>query len=269
MLIVLNQQFLAKIMEMKEFVESIILEAGDILEKRFREAVNVEVKGDRDLVTSVDREIEAFLTCKIQEKYPNHSILGEESGKSGQSDKMWTIDPIDGTKNFVTRTPVFNIAIAYLENNKPVLGFVYNPIMKELFYAEKNKGAFLNGEQICVSKKDKLIESSVYFCRGLTDEAIKRSTKYYSVLAPKTLSLRQFGSAQLELCYVASGRIEAFYVNNFSIWDITAGWLIVEEAGGKVTDFKGAPMTSNSNDLLASNGKIHDVLLENLDASGI
>ena len=249
---------------LKDFVEEVIKEAGEIISQKYTQTFKVQAKGSRDVVTEVDKSVEKFISQKIKEKFPEHAILGEESGKYGESDSLWIIDPLDGTKNFVTHTPFFNIAIAYLEKGEPVLAMVYNPITKELFYAEKGKGALLNGESIHVSETDKLLDSSVYFCRGLTEKALERSAKFYSKLIKETRSLRQMGSAELELCYVAAGRIEAFYISDLHIWDAAAGWLIVKEAGGKVTNFKDEPFSLSDIDILASNNKIHKELLENL-----
>jgi len=251
---------------MKEFMYSLVKEAGKILRENYDNIKQIDAKSARDIVTNVDKEAEEKIKSMIKEKFPDHAFLGEESGQTGDNPNLWIVDPIDGTKNYAKHISFFNTSIAFSQNKKITHGIIYDPIEDEIFYAEKGKGAFLNDKPIKVSETDELIKSFVCFCRGVGDEAIDNSTRIYRKLAPKLNSLRQFGAAALELGYLAAGRIDAFYSNDIHSWDIAAGILIVREAGGKVTDW-----VSNKIDLgkekiniLASNEEIHEKLKEDL-----
>ncbi len=253
---------------MKEFIEEIAKGAGEILLENFGKLKHVKSKGVRDIVTNVDKLSEDFIISKIKEKFPNHSILGEESGeiKGEKSDKLWIIDPLDGTKNYSVRNPFFNVSIAYAENKEVKHAGVYVPFLDEFFYAEKGKGATMNDKPIKISDTSELKNSFVQFCNGHTDEAIKNISKIFTHIRPKVLALRQQGAGAMEMCYVAAGRAPAYFMSDFeSPWDVAAGTLIVREAGGKVTNFKGEEFQLKDTNLLSTNGKIHEEALKEIN----
>ena len=216
-----------------------------------------------DFVTDVDVNAEKKIKSVIKSNYAGHSIYGEESGvEKKDSEFMWVIDPLDGTTNYTMANPFFNTSIALVKNDEIIIGVVYNPIMDELFYAEKGQGAFLNGKQIKVNEKTELSKSVIAFCHGSKEEEhIRRATEIYSRMKLKANHTRQLGAAALELSYVACGRISAFYMSNMNSYDVAAGSLLVKEAGGTVTDFEGVPFSIKSQDILASNGKMHEDVL--------
>jgi len=199
----------------------------------------------------------------LKKNFPGHSIHSEEKGDiDNNSDFMWAIDPLDGTTNYSVMVPYFNVSIGLLYKGKPVLGVVYFPIHDELFYATESKGAFMNNKRIHVSKTT-VIEKSVFgYCYG--HSSVKRALKYYSRIRP-LCTARQFGSAAIELAYVACGRFDGFYMNDMNSHDVAAGAILVKEAGGKVTDFNNKQFTAKSIDIIATNSKLHAKLLNILN----
>ena len=251
---------------MKEFMEQIAKGAGEILMENFGKLKHIEHKGARDIVTNVDKLVEEFIISKIKEKFPEHAILGEESGKQGDSEKMWIIDPLDGTKNYSIRNPFFNVSIAYAENKDVKHAAIYIPFLDEFFYAEKGKGATLNNKPIQVSDVPDLKNSFVQFCNGMSDKAIENISKIFTHIRPKVLALRQQGAGAMEMCYVAAGRAPIYFMSDFeSPWDVAAGTLIVREAGGKVTNFKGEEFQLEDTNLLSTNGKVHNEALKEIN----
>ena len=252
---------------MKDFLKEIILEAGRIsLEYRGRlDTIKIERKTPKDLVTEADKAIEAYLVKRIGEKYPHHAILGEESGAHAGKDYRWIIDPIDGTSSFVHQLPFYSISIAVEKDGEIGLAAVYAPVLNELFMAETGKGATLNGKKIHVSERN-----AIQDCMVATGFACVRSDMehnnlpYFNEIAPKARGIRRHGSAAMDMCYVAAGRFEVFWELNLKIYDVAAGWLILKEAKGRTTDFKGVEKLDPSN-ILATNGKVHklftDILL--------
>lgn len=239
--------------------------AGKLIMKYYGTKVKKTLKADKSIVTNADLEAEKVIMEIIGNKYPHHAILSEEYGYKGKKDSeyLWCVDPLDGTTNFSMRNPFFNVSIALLKNKSPILGVVYYPPQDEIFYAELGKGAFLNNNsnRIKVSIKDSMKASILTFCNSRDIEARKKVGKIYSELKLTNNYVRQIGSAALELCMVASGRVESFFMIGVRAWDVAAGWMMVKEAGGKVTDFEGKTFTFDSENLLATNGKIHDELL--------
>ncbi|MFH1479141.1 MAG: inositol monophosphatase family protein [Candidatus Omnitrophota bacterium] len=244
--------------------------AGEIHKKYFRKDIRVRRKTKSyDLVTIVDVESEKAIVSLIKKYFPDHNILAEENiYKKTSSEYTWVIDPLDGTNNFSHGLPIFCVSIALAKNNDVILGVVYDPIKDELFYAEKNKGAYLNGIPIKVSSVDKLnralLVTGFYYDRGKEMiealEAIKRF--FYQ----KIIGLRRFGAAALDLCYVACGRVTGFWEFKLSPWDFAAGKLIVEEAGGKVTNKYGKKLELKNSFIVASNSRIHRKMLKIITA---
>lgn len=244
---------------MFEFLKSIITEAGDLaLEHKARLAeVRVDRKSDKDLVTEADVAVEKFLVDQIQKTYPDHAILGEESGSHAGGDYRWIIDPIDGTTSFVHDQPFFSTSIALEHKGQIILAAVNAPVLGELFMAEKGRGATLNGNPIHVSKRDKLVNcvlATGFAC--MRENLPHNNLPYFAKLAPVIRGVRRYGSAAVDMCYVAAGRLEGFWELNLKIYDMAAGLLIVNEAGGTVTDFAGTPDGIPA-EVLATNKTIH------------
>ena len=237
-------------------------EAGALLMDYFQQHVKIEYKGDADLVTVADRKSEILIRERIKGRWPSHDILGEEQGLVDTgSDYRWYVDPLDGTTNFAHGFPVFCVSLALEHKHRRIAGVVYAPTRDELFAAEQGSGAYLNQQRIQVSKIANLSESLV--ATGFPSHKRHKNPNihFYHQITLRTHGVRRAGSAALDLCCVASGRFDAFWEFNLNPWDTAAGVLIVEEAGGKVTDFQGGPFPINSRETLASNGLLHLALL--------
>lgn len=238
--------------------------AGIILRAHYRKKLRLAFKKGEEEVTEADILAEKKILQILRNEFPWHAFYSEEAGKDDvTSNFLWVIDPLDGTSNYRISNPFFNTSIALTYKGEPILGVVYNPIQKELFWAEKGKGAYCNGRRIYVSSRKELARGVMGFCHGVRKPVfVKRGMAIYKKLKMlATKNTRQFGSAALELCYVAAGRIEAFEMSDLNAYDVAAGAIIVKEAGGKVTDFLGKPFTVASRDILASNGVVHKQLL--------
>jgi len=252
-------------LEKREFVSGaadIAREAGALLMEFFRQRVNVEYKGEADLVTVADRKSEALIRERIRERWPGHDILGEEQGLTDTgSDYRWYVDPLDGTTNFAHGFPVFCISLALEYKGGRIAGVIYDPTRDELFAAEKGSGATLNGQSIAVSRTANLAECLV--ATGFPSHKRHKNPNiyFYHQITLKTHGVRRAGSAALDLCCVACGRFDGFWEFNLNPWDTAAGVLLVEEAGGRVTTFDGGPFQLNSRETLASNGLVHEVLV--------
>jgi myo-inositol-1(or 4)-monophosphatase len=251
---------------------AIAREAGALLMHHFHQHLKIEYKGDADLVTAADRAAEVLIRDRIRQQWPSHDVLGEEQGLSDQgSEYRWYVDPLDGTTNFAHGFPVFCVSIAlehqgleHRSSGKPgrrIAAVIYDPTRDELFAAEQGRGAQLNGETIHVSKTAVLKESLL--ATGFPSHKRHKNPNiyFYHQITLHSHGVRRAGSAALDLCNVAAGRFDGFWEFNLNPWDTAAGVLIVEEAGGKVTRFDGAPFELNSRETLASNGLIHDALL--------
>ena len=224
--------------------KSVIRDFGEV------EKLQVSKKGPRDFVTKTDKRVEKILIEELSKTKKNYSFLSEEVGSIQNKDKdnIWIIDPIDGTTNFLHGIPHFAICVA-LESKKEIIsGLIYDPIKDEMFYAEKNKGAYLNNQRLRVSNKN-LIDECLF---SSNHEGVKFSN----------LNMRYSGCAALDLAYVASGRLDGFFHNKINIWDVASGALLVKEAGGIVNDLD--KFDQNNIDIRASSGAINDKMLENL-----
>ena len=252
---------------------AIAREAGALLVDYFHQHLKIEYKGDADLVTAADRASEVLIRQRIRQQWPMHDVLGEEQGLSDQgSEYRWYVDPLDGTTNFAHGYPVFcvsmgleRLAVEQRSSGKPgqrIAAVVYDPTRDELFSAEQGRGAQLNGEAMQVSKTASLKESLL--ATGFPSHKRHKNPNiyFYHQITLHSHGVRRAGSAALDLCNVAAGRFDGFWEFNLNPWDTAAGVLIVEEAGGKVTRFDGSPFELNSRETLASNGLIHDSLLQ-------
>jgi len=216
-----------------------------------------------DLVTEADHASEKAIIKIIQDKHPDHFILSEETGSvRTDSNIKWIIDPIDGTINFANGIPICCVSIGVEQDGEMIMGAVFNPFMNELFFAEKGKGATLNEQPIKVSDKDNLLTSCLV--TGFPYQYLDTSNgplEIFEKLIRKSIPVRRLGSAALDLCWTAAGRFDGFYEHKLQAWDSAAGYLIVQEAGGIVTDLKGDKFNPYQPGIIASNGKIHDQLL--------
>src|SRR4051812_6999418 len=248
-------------------IKSTLIKATEAGAKELQRFFNGEFKisnkeGINNLVTEADHAAEKAIMDVIKQDYPAHFILSEEAGEiSTSSEYKWIIDPIDGTVNFANGIPICCVSIGVEKAGEMILASVYNPLMNELFFAEKGKGATLNGELISVSTKDDLGSSCLVTGFPYTFLDIPNGPIHiFEKLLRKGIPVRRLGSAAIDLCWVAAGRFDGFYEHKLSAWDSAAGFLIVEEAGGKVTDFEGNKYSPYQPHIIATNGKIHDEL---------
>lgn len=248
-------------------LETIAREAGSLLMGYFKRRVTIEYKGDVDLVTEADRASEHLIVERLQARWPEHGIVGEEGTRSeAGAEYRWYVDPLDGTTNFAHGYPVFCISIALAKQDGQLeVGLLYDPTRDEMFTAERGQGSRLNGENIRVSATKTLSESIM----GTGFPSHKRhknpNIHFYHQLTLRSHGVRRAGSAALDLANVASGRYDGFWEFNLNPWDTAAGVLLVQEAGGKVTRFDGSPFRLDSREVLATNGLIHQELLTNFE----
>jgi myo-inositol-1(or 4)-monophosphatase len=253
-----------------EFVPAmaeIAREAGALLMEYFHQHVKIEYKGDVDLVTIADRKSEALILERIRGRWPSHDVIGEEGSRiETGSDYRWYVDPLDGTTNFAHGFPVFCVSLALEYRGKRVAGIVYDPTRPELFAAEQGSGAYLNGERIQVSKTANLAECLL--ATGFPSHKRHKNPNifFYHQITLRTHGVRRAGSAALDLASVAAGRFDGFWEFNLNPWDTAAGVLLVEEAGGRVSDFRGGDFKIDSRETLASNGIVHQALLHEFEA---
>ncbi|MDE1155642.1 MAG: inositol monophosphatase family protein [Acidobacteriaceae bacterium] len=253
--------------DLVEKASAIAREAGALLREYAQRGVRAEYKGDVDLVTEADRASEKLIVSRLHEAFPEHGIYGEEGTRSGlDSEFRWYVDPLDGTTNFAHGFPAFCVVLG-CERRKPgtaadedgemVAGVIYDPMRDELFTAARGEGAFLNGERIHVSKAALLQESLI--ATGFPSHKRHRSPNihFYQEFTLRSHGVRRAGSAALDLAYVAAGRLDGYWEFKLNPWDTSAGYLLVEEAGGKVTHFDGGKFTLDSREVFATNGKIH------------
>ncbi len=220
-------------------------------------------EGMNNLVTEADHAAEKAIFEVIKEDYPDHFILSEEAGEIVQdSNYKWIIDPIDGTVNFANGIPLCCVSIAVEQDGQMILGAVYNPFINELFFAQRGFGATLNDKKIQVSEKTDVFSSCLVTGFPYTYlDAPNGPLQVFEKLIRKGVPVRRLGSAAIDLCWVAAGRFDGFYEHKLQAWDSSAGFLIVEEAGGKVTDFAGNYYSPYQPHIIATNGKIHDELV--------
>lgn len=242
-------------------------EAGRLIKDNWNRTKQVSTKtGITDLVTNVDKEADKLITEKISRRFPTHTVVAEESARSGpESPYCWYIDPIDGTTNFAHRYPHFAVSIALTYQSRPIVGVVYDPLLRETFRATAGGGAFLNGSPITVSTESQLERSLLQ--TGFPYDRHEYGhfyLQYYEAFMLLTQGVRRSGSAALDLCYVACGRAEGFWEWRLQPWDVAAGALIVEQAAGETSDFSGHPFEIKGEQTLASNSHIHKKLLAQL-----
>jgi myo-inositol-1(or 4)-monophosphatase len=245
-------------------VESVV-RAGDVMLERFGTNVRVDKKGAIDLVTEVDVAIEREFRQRILERFPEHTVLGEELGgnETAPAGPCWVFDPIDGTTNFAHGLPIFCSSLALEVDGVAQVAAVYDPTRRELFTAERGGGAFLNGAPLHVSTPDTVLDAVLV--TGFPYDVHARVAEIVGLFAEfvaRARAVRRLGSAAIDLCYVAAGRLDGFWERGLNAWDIAGGALLVGEAGGVVTDFSGGPFSSRGRDVVASNGRIHAEMLD-------
>lgn len=245
-------------------IETFARGAGEILRHGFHLEFKVDKKGEIDLVTEIDHQSEDYLLGAIQARFPDHTVMTEERGEvPGAEDKVWYIDPLDGTVNYAHGVPIFSVSIAYAENGEVILGAVYDPVQDNYFCAERGGGAWLNGVPLAVSS-EKTLDQSLLVTGFPYDVRTnpKNNLDEYVAFSLRSQGVRRLGSAAIDLAYVAAGRFDGFWEISIHPWDIAAGSLIVEEAGGKVTDVRGGPdFLAHPPSILATNGYIHAQML--------
>ena len=242
-------------------------DAGRVLAEKFGRAIQITNKGDIDLVTEADLASERLIVERIRSYYPRHSILSEEAGdviaiEGEQSEYKWIVDPLDGTTNYAHGYPAFCVSVALEHLGRVCLGVVYDPLRDELFAAERGEGATLNGRRVRVSETDDL--NRALLCTGFPYDVRERNdfARHFRNFIMSAQSVRRDGTAALDLAYVAAGRFDGFYEEGLRPWDVAAGVLLVEEAGGRVTHYDGKPFQIYTPPIAASNGLVHDAMLE-------
>ncbi len=245
------------------------LEAGKLLKENFGKSLAISRKGRIDLVTQMDTQAEALILAKIRSAFPTHQVLAEESGRSaGNSEFLWMIDPLDGTTNYAHNFHFFCVSIGLAVKGEVVLGVVYLPVLDELFVAEKGKGATLNGQPISISKETELEKSLLATGFPYTiQENPERVLRIHNALVTRVQGIRRAGAAAVDLCYLACGRFDGFWEEGLKPWDTAAGSLIVMEAGGVLSNYKGEPFDNFVPEVVAANPSLHGKMLEVIKAS--
>ncbi len=249
--------------KIKSTLFTMLEDAGKVLQTAILKPKSIRKKSELSLVTATDKKCEQIIVRTIQKNFPSHAILTEESPPMGHSSCRWIIDPLDGTTNFAHSFPISCVSIAYEEAGKVLMGGVLDPFRGELFFAERGKGAFLNGKKIKVSSTPTLNDSLV--CTGFPYDRREHMDDYLPVFRAflmRVHDLRRTGAAALDLCYVATGRFDGYWEFHLQPWDKAAALLILSEAGGKSSNLSGEPLTLEDTQNLASNGKIHAEMLK-------
>jgi myo-inositol-1(or 4)-monophosphatase len=249
---------------LKQTLLEAVMAGGAELKRYFNGDFKISHKeGVNNLVTEADHAAEAAILSVIKKNFPDHQMLAEETGEHiRDSNYKWIIDPIDGTVNFAHGIPLCCVAIAIEKDNEIIMGAVFAPVLNELYFAEKGGGAYLNEKKIFVSNETSVLKSCLV--TGFPYTYINMANgplEVFSRLIRKGIPVRRLGSAAIDLCWVANGRFDGFYEHKLEPWDSAAGYLIVEEAGGKVTDHEGKKFSPYQHRIIATNGKIHDELL--------
>jgi myo-inositol-1(or 4)-monophosphatase len=253
--------------ELRSTAETIAREAGELLRGFYHRGVRTEYKGDVDLVTEADRASEKLIGERLREAFPTHGVYGEEGTRSDlDSEFRWYVDPLDGTTNFAHGFPAFCVVLgcehrraglAADEDGEMVAGVIYDPLRDEMFSAARGEGATLNGEAIYVSRVKLLQESLIATGFPSHKRHASPNVHFYQEFTLRSHGVRRAGSAALDLAYVACGRLDGYWEFQLNPWDTSAGYLLVEEAGGTITHFDGGKFTLDSRELLATNGLIH------------
>ena len=249
-----------------------VIRAGAVQMAQFGGDLQISKKGAIDLVTEIDLRIEREFRAMIAVRFPGHAVLGEEFSEAGDRDTIprhcWVFDPVDGTTNYAHGLPIFCSSLSLEIDGEPAVGAIYDPTRRELFTAQRGLGAWLNGAPLRVSSADTLIDSLL--CTGFPYSVQHTGGDLVALFGDflrVSRAVRRLGSAAIDLCYVAAGRFDGFWELELNPWDMSAGALIVAEAGGRVTDLAGRPFRSRGASVVATNGRIHEQMLELIGAS--
>jgi myo-inositol-1(or 4)-monophosphatase len=235
--------------------------AGEVLRASFGTEHTITYKGEVDLLTEVDEEAERVIREELLGTFPTYGMLAEEGGEqTGEEGVRWIVDPLDGTTNYAHGLPIFCVSIALERAGKVVLGVVHDPMGEETFVAERAGGAALNEEPITVSETDELIRALIATGFPYDRSEMPEALELFGRLAESTQGMRRLGSAALDLCYVAAGRLDGYYERGIWPWDLAAGSLILEEAGGTVTGYRGEVLDLDGREIVASNGRLHSAV---------
>ena len=235
--------------------------AGEALRSGFGQRLAVRHKGAVDLVTEADEKAEQKIKHVLVDAFPSYGMLTEESEEvAGEGECRWIVDPLDGTTNYAHGLPIFAVSVALERAGEVTLGVVYDPMSEETYVAERGGGATLNGQSIQVSDTDELIRALVATGFPYDREDIGDALELFGRFAKLTQSMRRLGSAALDMCYMAAGRLDGYYEQGIKAWDIAVGVLILEEAGGTATDYQGGKLDLEGREVVASNGLLHPPL---------
>jgi myo-inositol-1(or 4)-monophosphatase len=242
-----------------------VVRAGDLQMQKFGGELQIDKKGSIDLVTEVDLAVERMFRALVAERFPDHQVLAEELGGAAEAPAgpCWVFDPIDGTTNFAHGMPIFCSSLALEIDGVAEIAAVYDPTRQELFTAERGGGAFLNGRPLRVSSANRLLDAMLvtgfpYDIHSRVEEIVG----LFAAFVGQARAVRRLGSAAIDLCYVAAGRLDGFWETDLKAWDIAGGGLIVAEAGGRITNMAGEPFTSRGGHVLAANEHLHEAMLE-------
>jgi myo-inositol-1(or 4)-monophosphatase len=247
-----------------------VIRAGDVQMAHVGHDIRIDKKGAIDLVTEIDLEIERYFRALIAGRFPDHTVLGEElgEGERGPAESghyKWVFDPIDGTTNYAHGLPIFCASLSLEIDGEPAVAAVYDPSRRELFTAERGHGAWLNGAPLRVSRAETLIDSLL--CTGFHYDVHRDRRELIELFSEFTglaRAIRRLGSAAIDLCYVGAGRLDGFWEQKLQPWDVSAGALVVAEAGGRVSTMDGSAFSSREGSVLATNGRIHQQMLDTI-----
>ncbi|MCD6115055.1 inositol monophosphatase [bacterium] len=246
-------------MDVEKFIEKLTRRAGKELLYYFKkENKLISLRGtSKEIVTKYDKIIDRFIVSEIKKNFPDHSILSEEGGfLRKKKEFLWVVDSLDGSGNFANNNPLFSVCVALCLKSEPFLSAIYAPAIEEFYFAKKFNGAYLNKKKIKVSKIRQLKESYLVYCEG-NEKSKKRIAKMFSTVYPRVTELRKIGSAGLEIAWTAAGRVDGYFTTKIDPWDVAAGVLLIQEAGGRVSDFQGREWQVKRSDLIFSNNLIH------------
>lgn len=253
-----------KVLEVAQYAA---MKAGNFLKEHFGRKTDVRFKGKVDLITKYDIESQAIIRNVIEKAFPEDSILGEEDlDCKNHNSSLWIIDPIDGTTNFAHHIPMFSVSIGFMREEQLQVGLVYLPVLDELFYAMRGRGAFLNGKPISVSQEKDISKSLI--ATGFPYDRFTcpdNNADNFNRFITKIRGIRRMGSASIDLCYTAAGRFSGYWEKKLKPWDCAGGAIIVEEAGGRMSDFSGGTFDLYGKECLASNGLIHEQMIKILN----
>jgi myo-inositol-1(or 4)-monophosphatase len=250
--------------DVAEFVERTAREAAAVLMKHYGRLARVDKKGKRDLVTDADREAEAHVVARIREAFPGDAILAEETlAQQGMCDRLWILDPLDGTTNFVYGIPHFGPSLAFYEGGRGVAGCVFNPVLDECYVGVAGRGATRNGRPIRCNATSELSEALLTTGFPYRLESLpENNLRHFAALSPRVRGMRRLGSAALDLCYAADGRYDGVWELHLSAWDVAAGAIVAREAGCKISDFQGGEDWLFGGSVVAAPTALHARLLE-------